>query len=96
MCHITTECLLFFFPDSLSLTGLKYVIFDWNWRDQKLRRLVDIPEVQRNNLFKTVALHTQLTSCIPGESGYLMCHSLEMHGISYTNAPQYFSSAFQD
>ncbi|XP_060090580.1 protein CMSS1 isoform X2 [Heteronotia binoei] len=33
--------------DSLSLTGLKYVILDWNWRDQKLRRLVDIPEVRK-------------------------------------------------
>uniref|UniRef100_A0A8D2LST0 Cms1 ribosomal small subunit homolog n=1 Tax=Varanus komodoensis TaxID=61221 RepID=A0A8D2LST0_VARKO len=34
--------------DGLNLTPLKYLILDWNWRDQKLRRLVDIPEVQSN------------------------------------------------
>ncbi|XP_042312760.1 protein CMSS1 isoform X2 [Sceloporus undulatus] len=30
--------------DGLSLKSLKYLILDWNWRDQKLRRLIDIPE----------------------------------------------------
>ncbi|RXM98988.1 Cell cycle control protein 50C [Acipenser ruthenus] len=31
--------------DGLSLKALKYVVLDWNWRDQKLRRMPDIPEV---------------------------------------------------
>ncbi|XP_075710553.1 protein CMSS1 isoform X2 [Rhinoderma darwinii] len=33
--------------DGLSLQSLKYLILDWNWRDQKLRRMVDIPEVKK-------------------------------------------------
>ncbi|KAB0341817.1 hypothetical protein FD754_018743, partial [Muntiacus muntjak] len=28
----------------LHLNPLKFLIFDWNWRDQKLRRMMDIPE----------------------------------------------------
>ncbi|KAG5282957.1 hypothetical protein AALO_G00036640 [Alosa alosa] len=32
--------------DGLSLEALKYVVLDWNWRDQKCRRMVDIPEVK--------------------------------------------------
>lgn len=36
---------LVFVPDGLSLKALKYVVLDWNWRDQKLRRMVDVPEV---------------------------------------------------
>ncbi|CAN2390038.1 U3-containing 90S pre-ribosomal complex subunit, partial [Pristimantis euphronides] len=32
--------------DGLGLQSLKYLILDWNWRDQKLRRMVDIPEVK--------------------------------------------------
>ncbi|XP_020622756.1 protein CMSS1-like isoform X2 [Orbicella faveolata] len=32
--------------DSLKMSRLKYVILDWTWRDQKLRRMVDIPEVR--------------------------------------------------
>uniref|UniRef100_W5MSU5 Cms1 ribosomal small subunit homolog n=1 Tax=Lepisosteus oculatus TaxID=7918 RepID=W5MSU5_LEPOC len=32
--------------DGLTLNALKYVVLDWNWRDQKLRRLADIPEVR--------------------------------------------------
>ncbi|EDO38728.1 predicted protein [Nematostella vectensis] len=31
--------------DSLKTSQLKYVVFDWTWRDQKLRSLMDIPEV---------------------------------------------------
>ncbi|MGH0133824.1 UNVERIFIED_CONTAM: hypothetical protein FKN15_008540 [Acipenser sinensis] len=31
--------------DGLSLKALTYVVLDWNWRDQKLRRMPDIPEV---------------------------------------------------
>ncbi|XP_064413429.1 protein CMSS1 isoform X2 [Latimeria chalumnae] len=33
--------------DALNLQSLKYLIFDWNWRDQKLRRMMDIPEVKQ-------------------------------------------------
>jgi len=32
--------------DSLKTSRLKYVILDWTWRDQKLRRMVDISEVR--------------------------------------------------
>ncbi|XP_053428667.1 protein CMSS1-like [Nycticebus coucang] len=28
---------------ALNLNPLKLLVFDWNWRDQKLRRMVDIP-----------------------------------------------------
>ncbi|KAM9020059.1 protein CMSS1 isoform 3-T3 [Ara ararauna] len=30
--------------DGLRLDSTKYMILDWNWRDQKLRRMMDIPE----------------------------------------------------
>ncbi|KAF5903087.1 protein CMSS1, partial [Clarias magur] len=30
--------------DGLSLQGLRYLVLDWNYRDQKQRRMVDIPE----------------------------------------------------
>ncbi|EGW05885.1 Uncharacterized protein C3orf26-like, partial [Cricetulus griseus] len=30
--------------DGLNLNPLKFLVFDWNWRDQKLRRMMDIPE----------------------------------------------------
>ncbi|XP_043927309.1 protein CMSS1 isoform X2 [Protopterus annectens] len=36
--------------DAISLDSLKYVIFDWNWRDQKLRRMMDIPEIQQDTI----------------------------------------------
>ncbi|XP_048855327.1 protein CMSS1 isoform X2 [Brienomyrus brachyistius] len=36
--------------DGLTLDALKYVVLDWNWRDQKLRRMVDIPEVKADML----------------------------------------------
>ncbi|KAM6934150.1 protein CMSS1 [Xenentodon cancila] len=32
--------------DGLSLRALRYLVLDWNWRDQKLRRMVDIPEIK--------------------------------------------------
>ncbi|KAM8856447.1 protein CMSS1 [Spinachia spinachia] len=32
--------------EGLSLQALKYVVLDWNWRDQKLRRMVDVPEIK--------------------------------------------------
>ncbi|KAM6224983.1 protein CMSS1 [Rhynchocyon petersi] len=31
----------------LNLNPLKFLVFDWNWRDQKLRRLMDIPEIRK-------------------------------------------------
>lgn len=33
--------------EGLTLQSLKYIVLDWNWRDQKLRRMVDIPEVKK-------------------------------------------------
>ncbi|XP_047012272.1 protein CMSS1 isoform X2 [Ictalurus punctatus] len=32
--------------EGLSLQGLRYLVLDWNHRDQKQRRMVDIPEVK--------------------------------------------------
>ncbi|KAM4863072.1 protein CMSS1 isoform X1 [Urocitellus parryii] len=32
---------------SLTLNPLKFLIFDWNWRDQKMRRMMDIPEIRK-------------------------------------------------
>ncbi|KAM4044905.1 protein CMSS1 [Anomaloglossus baeobatrachus] len=34
--------------DGLSLQSLKYLVLDWNWRDKKQRRMVDIPEVKKS------------------------------------------------
>lgn len=31
----------------LILNPLKFLVFDWNWRDQKLRRMMDIPEIKK-------------------------------------------------
>lgn len=31
--------------DLLSLEHTKFIIFDWNWRDVKMKRMVDVPEV---------------------------------------------------
>ncbi|KAG8450363.1 hypothetical protein GDO86_002856, partial [Hymenochirus boettgeri] len=36
--------------EGLNLESLKYLVFDWNWRDQKLRRMPDIPEVKKEML----------------------------------------------
>lgn len=38
------------FLDGLCLNSTKYMILDWNWRDQKLRRMMDIPEVLYKHL----------------------------------------------
>ncbi|KAM9709624.1 protein CMSS1 isoform 1-T1 [Menidia menidia] len=32
--------------EALNLRALRYLVLDWNWRDQKLRRMVDIPEIK--------------------------------------------------
>lgn len=31
----------------LNLNPLKFLVFDWNWRDQKLKRMMDIPEIRK-------------------------------------------------
>ena len=36
---------------SLKLDLLKYMLIDWYWRDQKLRKFDSIPEVRANNYF---------------------------------------------
>ncbi|XP_069802228.1 protein CMSS1 [Dendropsophus ebraccatus] len=36
--------------DGLGLQSLKYLVLDWNWRDQKLRRMMDIPEVKKETI----------------------------------------------
>ncbi|XP_070832571.1 protein CMSS1 isoform X2 [Chaetodon trifascialis] len=32
--------------EGLNLRPLRHLVLDWNWRDQKLRRMVDIPEIK--------------------------------------------------
>lgn len=32
--------------EGLTLPPLRFLVLDWNWRDQKLRRMVDVPEVK--------------------------------------------------
>uniref|UniRef100_UPI003AAE3A51 protein CMSS1 isoform X3 n=1 Tax=Centroberyx gerrardi TaxID=166262 RepID=UPI003AAE3A51 len=32
--------------EGLNMQALRYLVLDWNWRDQKLRRMVDVPEVK--------------------------------------------------
>ncbi|KAG7467482.1 hypothetical protein MATL_G00154290 [Megalops atlanticus] len=36
--------------DALTLQALRFLVLDWNWRDQKLRRMVDVPEVKNDML----------------------------------------------
>ncbi|XP_041278370.1 protein CMSS1 isoform X5 [Onychostruthus taczanowskii] len=36
--------------DALCLNSTKYLILDWNWRDQKLRRMMDIPEIKKETI----------------------------------------------
>ncbi|XP_074708064.1 protein CMSS1 isoform X2 [Strix uralensis] len=36
--------------DGLFLNSTKYMILDWNWRDQKLRRMMDIPEIKKETI----------------------------------------------
>ncbi|OXB83313.1 UNVERIFIED_CONTAM: hypothetical protein H355_001750, partial [Colinus virginianus] len=36
--------------DGLCLNSTKYIILDWNWRDQKLRRMMDIPEIKKETI----------------------------------------------
>ncbi|XP_037989363.1 protein CMSS1 isoform X2 [Motacilla alba alba] len=36
--------------DALCLNSTKYMILDWNWRDQKLRRMMDIPEIKKETI----------------------------------------------
>nr|XP_055071412.1 protein CMSS1 [Misgurnus anguillicaudatus] len=36
--------------EGLTVQGLRYLILDWNFRDQKQRRMVDVPEVKKELL----------------------------------------------
>ena len=50
-CSTSSQCTLFQSTGALKTLRLKYVILDWTWRDQKLRRMIDIPEVQYNSSY---------------------------------------------
>ena len=50
---------LFFPTDSLKLENVKRVVIDWSWRELKMRRLIDMPDV-RSQLFDLLK-----TSIIP-------------------------------
>ncbi|XP_030852478.1 uncharacterized protein C3orf26 homolog [Strongylocentrotus purpuratus] len=41
---------------SFTMEDMKYVVLDWNWRDAKLRRFVDIPELKKD-LFDLLRKH---------------------------------------
>uniref|UniRef100_A0A4W6D946 Cms1 ribosomal small subunit homolog n=1 Tax=Lates calcarifer TaxID=8187 RepID=A0A4W6D946_LATCA len=55
--------------EGLNLQALRYLVLDWNWRDQKLRRMVDIPEVRYCPLLLTfnLSLRRVLTSTYRAE-----------------------------
>ncbi|XP_071994585.1 protein CMSS1 isoform X2 [Engystomops pustulosus] len=36
--------------EGFSVPSLKFLILDWNWRDQKLRTMMDIPEVKKETI----------------------------------------------
>ncbi|XP_059355853.1 protein CMSS1 isoform X2 [Carassius carassius] len=50
--------------EGLTTQGLKYLVLDWNYRDQKHRRMVDIPEV-KGDLLKMMD-HGLIQSCREG------------------------------
>lgn len=50
--------------EGLTVQGLRYLVLDWNYRDQKHRRMVDIPEV-KGDLLKMMD-HGLIQSCIEG------------------------------
>lgn len=49
--HMSNYLFYVAFLDGLCLNSTKYMILDWNWRDQKLRRMMDIPEVLYKHLY---------------------------------------------
>ncbi|NXG46679.1 CMS1 protein, partial [Psilopogon haemacephalus] len=51
--------------DGLCLNSTKYMILDWNWRDQKLRRMMDIPEVLYKHLYLLYSLFSLLLILVP-------------------------------
>ncbi|XP_034429518.1 protein CMSS1 isoform X1 [Hippoglossus hippoglossus] len=51
--------------DGLTLKSLRYMVLDWNWRDQKLRRMVDIPEIKLD--FMKLLEGGILTGCREGK-----------------------------
>lgn len=36
--------------EGLNVQGLRFLVLDWNWRDQKQRRMMDVPEVKSDML----------------------------------------------
>lgn len=50
LCHeiVPAATLSLYLSGGLNLNPLKFLVFDWNWRDQKLKRMMDIPEVPCN------------------------------------------------
>lgn len=50
--------------EGLTTQGLRYLVLDWNYRDQKHRRMVDIPEV-KGDLLKMMD-HGLIQSCRGG------------------------------
>uniref|UniRef100_A0A4W6D9J3 Cms1 ribosomal small subunit homolog n=1 Tax=Lates calcarifer TaxID=8187 RepID=A0A4W6D9J3_LATCA len=52
--------------EGLNLQALRYLVLDWNWRDQKLRRMVDIPEIKQD-LMKLLE-NGILSGCKDGQS----------------------------
>ncbi|CAJ0963468.1 unnamed protein product [Ranitomeya imitator] len=72
--------------DGLSLQSLKYLVLDWNWRDKKQRRMVDIPEVMRSFAFLYCAPYSSFHALLTHQSrptwqfnlciGHTHCHCL--------------------
>lgn len=50
------------FLDGLCLNATKYMVLDWNWRDQKLRRMMDIPEVLYKHLYILYSVYSAFDS----------------------------------
>uniref|UniRef100_A0A8B9YZ94 Cms1 ribosomal small subunit homolog n=1 Tax=Buteo japonicus TaxID=224669 RepID=A0A8B9YZ94_9AVES len=48
--------------DGLCLNATKYMVLDWNWRDQKLRRMMDIPEVLYKHLYILYSIYSTFDS----------------------------------
>ncbi|NXX89031.1 CMS1 protein, partial [Centropus bengalensis] len=51
--------------DGLCLNSTKYMILDWNWRDQKLRRMMDIPEVLYEHLYILYSVYSLFFILVP-------------------------------
>lgn len=54
------------FSDALHLEDIKAVVLDYNWRDVKAKKIIDIPDVKKDllNLMKEYLLpHIHNTKC---------------------------------